>query len=171
MFICKNCGQTFEAYTNFCSSCGSNVIEPYNEAPAGGPGYYAAPGAPAAPTYSAPAYTTNPYSAPMYSAPYGAPAAPSKAPAIIGMIFGLTAILFAISTISNSITFLDYGDEEEALIFLFIMSIFQLPSIIVGAVQSFKARALRGMGVVGAITSLISAALWFITFIMILSEL
>lgn len=30
MYICRNCGQRFAEYTNFCATCGSSMVEPEN---------------------------------------------------------------------------------------------------------------------------------------------
>ncbi len=68
MFVCKNCGQTYPVYSNFCTKCGNNVLEEVADAPVA-PAYEA----PAAPAYEAPV-------APAYEAPvapaYEAPVAP-----------------------------------------------------------------------------------------------
>ena len=94
MFVCKNCGQTYPVYSNFCTKCGSNVLEEVADAPVApaAPAYeapiapaapaYEAPVAPAAPAYEvpvapatpvAPAYNT-PVNTPAYGAPAGGPA-------------------------------------------------------------------------------------------------
>lgn len=81
MFVCKNCGQTYPVYSNFCTKCGSNVLEEVADAPVApaAPAYedpaapaYEAPVAPAAPAYEAPVAPA----APAYEAPV-APAAPA----------------------------------------------------------------------------------------------
>ena len=126
MFVCKNCGQTYPVYSNFCTKCGNNVLEevadapvtPAYEAPVA-PAYeapvapaYEAPVAPAAPQYEAPvapAYNTPvnnpaygaPAGGPAYGAPYGNPApytaAPASAPAGGSKVKGIVGMALAIS--------------------------------------------------------------------------
>ena len=88
MFICKNCGQTYPVYSNFCTKCGGNTLEEVVETPVV-PAYEAptvgAYEAPAAPAYEAPA-------APAYEAPaapaYEAPAAPVYNNPVNGPAYG-----------------------------------------------------------------------------------
>ena len=74
MFVCKNCGQTYPMYSNFCTKCGGNAIEEVADAPVAG----AMPvNQPVEPAYA------NPAADPAYNAPVGGPAynAPAGGPA------------------------------------------------------------------------------------------
>ncbi len=85
MFVCKNCGQTYPVYSNFCTKCGSNVLEEVADAPIS-----AVPNNPAAatPAYADPAST--PVVAPAYNAPVSNPAynAPVSGPAYNAPVSG-----------------------------------------------------------------------------------
>ncbi|MBQ4631390.1 MAG: DUF4190 domain-containing protein [Clostridia bacterium] len=76
MYICTKCNQTYSTPAKFCSQCGGEVVE----------------------HASAPEPEFKEYSAPSYSAPvYADTLEPkrSKAPAIMGMIFGIWALICA----------------------------------------------------------------------------
>ena len=159
MYVCKNCGQTHPSPVSFCNRCGSNAIENRAE------------GAPSYPTYG----TTPTYA---YGTP--TPSEGSKAPAIIGMVFGFLALIIsfimigAASEISDSMSYPFYGsyyDADEIMSMLFAFSIFTLPFSIIGLVMSCKAKALRGMGIAGRIINIFSLVLWGIACIIMLSAL
>lgn len=161
MYICKNCGQTYHGPIKFCGKCGGDSFEvqmtytPQSE--------YINP----APTYS---YVSSPSST-----------SPRSAPAIIGMIFGILALLFAFGAFAMAMDALDVADNYhnyyssrylsdiryEYLNDLTGLSIIIIPSIIVGLIMSFKRSAIHAMSIVGRVTSFISVGLWFFAFAMI----
>lgn len=134
------------------------------------------------PAYSEPAYSSPAYSEPVYSKPYTAPS-PSKAPAIVGMICSIIALCFGLYLIGFSITsaaiyedysysysYYNYRAVADAAAFcLGFISVFQIPLTVVGLIMSFKAKALKAMGIVGIITGFLSVLLWFISCIVVMS--
>jgi len=155
MYICRSCGQTYSDPVKFCGKCGSDSFEisqqPYAQQ------QYNAYNNPT-PTYS---YVTPP-----------APAGRSKAPAIVGMIFGITSLIFVIYQMFFTFMMLDIEGDEEAMAFFWIYSIFVLPLMIVGLVMSFKdCGSLRGMSLAGKITSFITVGMWALTFFVCLGNL
>ncbi len=170
MYICKNCGQTYTAPSNFCGKCGGEVTEApdtFNTA-------YSNP---------APAYS---YATPVAEAP-----AAGKGPAIVGMIFGILATILAfvcIAIASEAIDSASYYSSsyyyyysyyspsyyinnirEAALAALFVMSIFVLPCMIVGLATSFRKSSLKALSIVGRATSFVGLALLVVSFIMVFS--
>ncbi len=164
MYICSKCGQTYDAHCNFCSLCGSDSIVLQEEPKAEvqpevsafhAPESFEAPATPVAPTYEAPAAPT--YEAPAYSAPaYEGKVldnyVPSNGPAIVGFIMGIIALIFALYAFIFA-TEASYFEFDEAIAAFVVCSIFQTPAFIVGVVQSFRARALKALALVGKITS------------------
>ena len=157
MYICRSCGQTYSEPVKFCGKCGSDSFDTPQQAYATQQQYN---------TYS------NPTPAPSYSYAPPAPAGQSKAPAIVGMIFGISSLMFVIYQMFFTFMMLDIEGDEEAMIFFWIYSIFVLPFMIVGLVMSFKdCGSLRGMSITGRITSFITAGIWLLTFFVCLANL
>ena len=166
MYICKTCGQTYSDPVKFCGKCGSDSFESQQQA------YNAAYSNPA-PT---PSYT--------YAAP--APATASKAPAIVGMIFGIITLILAFICIGFAS---EYADEAKHIYSYYsyyyrpskaaireagfgalgVLSIFTIPSLIVGLVMSFKQSGIKAMSIVGKVTSFVGLGLYLISFIIIAS--
>lgn len=123
MYVCPNCGKTFNAPTNFCDSCGGSVV--YQ-------------GAPVQPLYSAPVSYQQP--------------APSKGKHIAGMVLGIIGMVTAlIGMLYAMILFPEAVDRRyaaEALgIVGLIFAILSLPLSIVGLSLSNR----KAFGVVGTI--------------------
>ena len=168
MYTCKNCGQTYSDPVKFCGKCGGDSFETQQQGGFQQPDYGASYGNPT------PAYT--------YAAPTPAPATASKAPAIIGMIFGIITLIFSFICIGVSAEALDLADRvyyfygpsksairEAAYASLGILSVFTIPSLIVGLVMSFKQSAIKAMSIVGKVTSFVGLGLYVIAFIMVMS--
>ncbi len=161
MYICKNCGQTYQSPVNFCGSCGGQVTEAQEAVQ---------------PEYTAPVNSA-PYT---YANPTPAPTG-SKGPAIVGLIFGILAMIFSFISIGIASMALDEADSyyyyyhgldslrEEAFAILGVFSIFVLPFIIVGLVTSLRKSSLKGVAITGRITSFIGLGMWILSFLMVAS--
>ncbi len=148
MYVCKNCGQTYSEPVKFCGKCGGDSFDS-NE-------------------YMAPEYS--PYSNPTPAYTYASSPAPSggsKAPAIVGMACGISAVFFAFYMLIVCASFADsYYRIDEAFASFFGFSFFVIPLAIVGLVMSFKAgNALKGMSIAGKVTSFVSLGIWGLTFL------
>lgn len=156
MYICRSCGQTYSEPVKFCGKCGNDSFDIPQQSYAPQPQYNA---------YSNPT--------PTYSYAQPATAGGSKAPAIIGMIFGIVAVFlgFYQMIVSMALASSRYT-ADEGMAFFWIMSIFVLPLTVVGLVMSFKdCGSLRGMSIAGRITSFITAGMWVLTFFVCLASL
>ena len=145
MYICKNCKKTFDTPVQYCNVCGGAV----ENQPTG----------------------YNSFSTPVT---YGAPATGSKAPSIIGMIFGILNMILSFVLIAPIAETVDnyYASYafDEMLAYFFVFSIFMLPLAIVGLILSFKSNAGgKGMAIAGRITGFIALAIYLISFAMIMS--
>jgi len=191
MSICKTCGAECPDQAAFCTQCGTPMANESNPETPVAPVYetpvapvYEAPvapvyEAPAAPVYEAPAAPT--YEAPAYA--YAPPVSESgsKAPAILGMIFGISAIILSFILMVGIISAIDtysyyydhydyyYSITDELMGVILGFSIFLLPCLIVGLVMSFKAKVGKGMAIAGKITNFIALGMYTISFIMALS--
>lgn len=158
MYICKNCGQSYPEPVNFCGKCGGNsfdandynVNNDYNMnaeySPYGNP---------------TPAYNFE---------PSPAPESESKAPAIVGMACGASAVLIALWMMSICFSYIgsyhSYYYVEETFATLLGCSFFITPLAIVGLIMSFKSgSALKGMSIAGKITSFVSIGILGLTFL------
>ena len=151
MYICKNCGQSYPEPVNFCGKCGGNsfdtndynVNNDYNMnaeySPYGNP---------------TPAYNFE---------PSPAPESESKAPAIVGMACGVSAVLVALQMLMGCMSYYYFYD---AIMAFFGYSFLVTPLAIVGLIMSFKAgNALKGMSIAGKITSFVSIGILGLTFL------
>lgn len=180
MSICKTCGAECPDQAAFCTQCGTPMANESNPETPVAPVYEA----PVAPVYEVPAAPT--YEVPTYEAPAYAYAPPvsesgSKAPAILGMIFGISAIILSFILMVGIISAIDtysyyydhydyyYSITDELMGVILGFSIFLLPCLIVGLVMSFKAKVGKGMAIAGKITNFIALGMYTISFIMALS--
>ena len=168
MYTCKTCGQTYSDPVRFCGKCGGDSFETQQDG------------------YQQPAYDAS-YSTPTPSYSYAAPApaSVSKAPSIVGMIFGVITLILAFICIGFAAEYADLADRaysyyyyygpsksairEAAYASLGILSIFTVPSLIVGLVMSFKQAGIKAMSIVGRVTSFVGLGLYLISFIIIAS--
>lgn len=179
MAICRNCGAECLENATFCTQCGTPITEgnlnnteaPVYEAPVAP--VYEAPTAPVyeAPVYEAPVYETP--TAPAYTyTPYVAEASGSKVPAILGMIFGIVAVLLSLPLFVNMIDMVDYSryySIDDALGLFFGLSLFIIPAFVLGLIMSFKGTEPKGMLIAGRITSFVAIGFTAISFFMALS--
>ena len=155
MYICKNCGQTYSDPVNFCGKCGGDSFDSND--------------------YMNTEYSPNVNPSPTYtyaSAP--APASENKAPAIVGMSCGVSAVLLAFYMLITCADLVDgyYYSSAEAFGLFFGFSFFIVPLTIVGLIMSFKAgNALKGMSLAGKITSFVSMGILALTFLMCVGSL
>ena len=171
MYTCKTCGQTYSDPVKFCGKCGGDQFEAQQQ---GG--------------YQQPAYGasySNPAPAPSYSYAAPAPATASKAPAIVGMIFGIITLILAFVCIGFASEYSELADRAYSYYYYYgpsksaireagygalgVLSIFTVPSLIVGLVMSFKQSGIKAMSIVGRITSFVGLGLYIISFIIIAS--
>ena len=151
MYVCKNCGQTYSEPVKFCGKCGGDSFE-------------------AQMAYAPQPEYVNP--APTYSYVASAPAGRSKAPAIVGMIFGISSMIFSFYHMLLTFILLDEEGVDDALSFFWALSVFVLPFMIVGLIMSFKdCGSLKGMSITGRVTCFISLGMWLIGFLACLSEI
>ena len=168
MFICKNCGQTYPVYSNFCTKCGSNTLEEVVEAPVT-PAYDAptvgAYEAPTAPTYEEPAVPA--YEAPVapaYEAPtapaYEAPTAPAyEAPA---------APAYEAPVYNNPVNGPAYGGPAYGAPVggpAYNAPGYEMPNPYAAATPAPASGGSKVKGIVGMILSIVSAFFTFIAFI------
>lgn len=104
MYVCKHCGQTFDAYTTICNRCGNAVVEaPQSGTPQyqaqSGYGYSSAPVYAAAPTY------------PVSKAPKASGGA--IAMGVIGLLIGIES-LFG-SFVSMILSIISIAGAEEVM--------------------------------------------------------
>ena len=176
MYICTKCNATYNEKINFCRSCGGPVTEvqqqsqqvqePAEFQQSAQSQYINTPEYNPAPSY-------NPYGAAPYS-PYAAPASASKAPAILGMVFGIINVFITMFMFMGILSEINsyYGCEfEEALIIFSVFSVFILPLAIVGLIMSFKSTpgSGKGMAIAGRITGFIAIGLYMISFFMVMA--
>lgn len=184
MYICPNCQNTSDTPINFCSKCGTPMIEKAPEAPvyAAQPApeapAYAAPEAPAYAAPEAPAYTAQPApEAPAYTAPqptsvYTAPqpvsipyAPEKKVPlgkVIAGMAIAIGGIFFAAISLLVTLGTLDTDPEVAFGMSFAYGGFFGFPLSLVGLILSkgaVNAGSKSGMAKAGKILGLIGVIL------------
>lgn len=173
MYICPNCQNTSDTPINFCSKCGTPMIEKAPEAPA-----YAAQPAPETPAYAAPQPT------PVYTAPQPVSIAyepEKKVPlgkVIAGMAIAIAGIFFA--AIASLMTLAFIGDDPEVAFGMAFAygALFAFPLSLVGFIlskgalndgaKSPMAKTGKILGLIGWISSAASIA---ISFIVMLSDM
>lgn len=148
MYICPNCNKTSETPLNFCSECGTPMVEQ----------------APAQPVYEQPAYQQPAYQQPqpMYQYTQTVSAEPSKGKVITGMALSIAGLSFAAIGLLYTLMFMAV-EPEAGFAFGFVLSFFSLPLSIVGMVisngcinagsTSAMSRIGKKLGLVGLILS------------------
>lgn len=145
MFICPNCQNTSDTPTNFCSKCGTPMVEkapevvsaPMPEAPA--PAFTEAPKMPEPPVYTAPQPMPE---APVYTAPQPISIAyepEKKVPlgkVIAGMAIAIAGFVFAVLTVLYSLIFLAVEPEVAIVFAVWVGGFFAFPLSMVGFVLS-----------------------------------
>lgn len=126
MYICPNCNKTSDTPVNFCSECGTPMVEQ----------------APAQPQYQQPAYEQPAYQQPVYQQPQPmyqytqtVTAEPSKGKVITGMALGIAGLSMAVLGLLYTLMFMAM-EPEVGFGFGFVFSIISAPLSIVGMVIS-----------------------------------
>ena len=137
MFICPNCQNTSDTPTNFCSKCGTPMVEkapevvsaPMSEAPKmPEPPVYTAPQPmPEAPVYTAPQPISIAYE-PEKKVPLGK--------VIAGMAIAIAGFVFAVLTVLYSLIFLAVEPEVALVFAVWVGGFFAFPLSMVGFVLS-----------------------------------
>lgn len=154
MYICPNCNKTSETPLNFCSECGTPMVE---QAPA-------QPVQPVQPVYEQPAYQQPAYQQPqpMYQYTQTVSAEPSKGKVITGMALGIAGLSMAALGLLYTLIFMA-AEPEVGFGFGFVFSLISAPLAIVGMVisngcinagsTSAMSRIGKKLGLVGVILS------------------
>ena len=178
MYICPNCQNASETPINFCSKCGTPMVE---KAPEPAAAYTApapempAPEVPAPPVYTAPAPTAQ---APVYTAPQPVSIAyepEKKAPlgkAIAGMIMSIEGLPVAIISLLATIAEMDIDGSVAFGMAIIYGGFFGFPLSLVGLIlskgyanaggKSGMAKAGKILGIIGIVFSAISLVLGFL---------
>ncbi len=149
MFVCKSCGEKFDAPVKFCNKCGSSMIEPETASYSSEPVYG---------TYG----TT--YSTPVTPAP-SSPA--GKILGIISMVCGITGIIFAAIAFFMSCAALGAyypeGPASLAMFYALFFVLFGIAGMVLGSMSKNKGFT-GSMATVGKTLGLVSVIVCGVTF-------
>ena len=127
MYICPNCANKSETATNFCSLCGSRMVEQIPEAPST---YQPEPQDYDIPQPRQQVFTAEPVARPVATGP-------SKGKQIAGMGVAIGGFVFGIFDAIYSSIFM-FAPAPAGFIFAMIFSMFSLPLSLVGLIMSNK---------------------------------